>query len=260
MDDRTTFGMLALNEGREPMWDHNARNSKTRLGTRRPGKAGVIIILILAAAVGGGVYAWKTGMIGGSKDATPVVAPPAATSADALGTSAAPAGANPSAPKSGTKGPSSIFDYSGTGGSSGTSSAQPSTPLPPSVIAPPTPAAPPVADVNHLESVAREADKLAAQLHDQAIAKLKGTPQFSAKQAEVDRLEGALKTARLSGTAQEKLDASGAWNKARIALDREYDAVLLHDPAYAASRAAVDKAAAELRAARALKPAATPTR
>jgi hypothetical protein len=224
---------------------------RSRAGAR-PGKSVPVIILILAAVAAGGAYAWRSGMIRSPKPA-PDPTPGATTPKARGGAPQAPPGRSPST-GGGPRAPTSIFDD--TGGSP-TPQVTPPAPRPstPTAAPAPLPAAPPPPDPAALETAARHAERSLVRAREVAVARLRSSPTFATRQAEVDRLEAALKQARASGTPQERLDASAAWNTARLALDKDYDAVLAADPAYAAASAAARRAADALKAARPAGPA-----
>ncbi len=218
---------------------YSNRRSNRRPADARPAKGGVVLIFVLALFAAGGVYAWKTGMIGRKGAPDPAGKPAPSTPGVVPNGGGAPGG--PVSPKR----PRSIFDDTGSDGRDGATPAP--RPAPADAVAPQPSSTP---DRATLEAAARDAERALAQARAFAVAKLKSSPRFATQQADVDKLEAVLKHARATGSPQEKIDASAAWNKARLALDKEYEAVLLTDPTYAAAKAAAQRSAQALKAAR----------
>lgn len=114
----------------------------------------------------------------------------------------------------------------------------------------PTAVAPrPSVDLAALEAAAKRAEIAFKQSLDRTTNRLKRTRPFAARQKEVEALEQTLLQARATGTPQQKLDASAAWNKARLALEKDLQAAALKDPAVAKADAARKRAMSKMQAA-----------
>ena len=203
----------------------------------RPGGTGVWIVLLLVVAVAAGVWWVKFRQPG--EQTTPTVMPSTAPAPPVTG--APPmVGVSPDAnlPRASPqpRGPRSIFDDDYDPGA---------TPAPD-----PTAGAAATATEQRLRRLERTMLDARVALEDakkSAVARVTATPSMKSRQAQVDRLEARLKVARKSGTPQEKLEASAAWNKARLAIEKEREALLLKDPQVLKAKAAVDRAEAALR-------------
>lgn len=130
-----------------------------------------------------------------------------------------------------------------------TPAAPPSPPLIPApvIAAPaPIPAKPkPPTQISSATAQARLDAAIAA-----ATARVDSSPKFVAQKNKLDALASDLQAARQGDDPQAKLDASSAWNSARVAYPRDRSAAINFDPAVGAARAAFDQASAVEAAAR----------
>jgi hypothetical protein len=60
-----------------------------------------------------------------------------------------------------------------------------------------------------------------AETLERATAKVDGSARFIAENAHVDELRRALEKEKRDGETQSRLEAAGAWNRARIAYEKE---------------------------------------
>lgn len=194
-----------------------------------------VFIVLLAVAAAGALYWFKGGFGGGD-------AQPAAP--DAPSTVRPPQEVTPAPPA-----PRPRTERSGGGELSGTIFEMPSdgsSPPRQQDARPDLPAARPSVDLAALENAARRADDAFKEASERAAEKLKRSRRFASRQAKVEALEQALQQARATGTPQQKLDASSAWNKARLALEKDLEKAVLKDAAVARADAARKRAAKAL--------------
>jgi hypothetical protein len=111
-------------------------------------------------------------------------------------------------------------------------------PAPPATLPTSNPVKPP--DFATLTTAVRVAKAKAAEVERAAAMRISARPELAKLSATADALAKKLELAREKGTPQEKLDASAAWNRARIPLEQARAPFLDKDPSVIAARATVE--------------------